>query len=100
MPAKGAQKRCVDGANTVQLWMLFQHLFKDLCRLHRFAMIIKQARPESPDQRMIRFDRGSLVQFGERFVISLLISEQTRAVVTDDDALCRIQANHAIKTAP
>ena len=48
---------------------------------------------------MIRFDRRARVEFSQRFIVTALISQQTRAIVTDHDPLRRVHLQHSIQTA-
>src|SRR5438552_11054656 len=75
-----AQERRVDWANAVELRLLFQDFLQNFCGLDRFAVIVERPSAEGFDQRMIGFNRGALIKFGERFIVSSLISKDARPI--------------------
>src|SRR2546423_9068389 len=79
--AQRAQERRVDRANAVELRLLFEDLLENFRGLDRFPMVVERASTKGFDQRMIRFDRGALIKFGERVIVSALISENARPIV-------------------
>ena len=96
--AQRAQECRVDRANAVELRLLFEDLLQDFRGLDRFPVIVERASTKGFDQRMIRFDRGALIKFGERVIVSSLISENARAIVTGHNSFGRIQSRHALIT--
>src|ERR1044071_1927895 len=62
-----------------------------------FAAEKKHLRAERFDERMIGFECGALIEFGERFIVKPLIEKNARAVIARDHALRRIQSRHALE---
>src|SRR5437870_3180636 len=97
--SQSAQERRINRTNAVKLGMLFQHLLKDLGRFNRLAVIIKGPRAKSSNQWMIGFTRRALIKFGDRVIVSRLVSKDARSIVAGDNSFSRIEPHHPLKSA-
>ena len=76
--------------------MAGEHVAHDVGGARRVAASLEGDGAEGLNQRVVGAERGAEVEFDKGVVVSALIHEDARAVVADDDALRRVEAQHPV----